>query len=277
MRIRANTRGAATPRPSTWHDAGVVAVLSVSLCGVLALTAHTDPLALAAGVAVAQLVLAGAVFQSPAVPAPRTAALVVAAGGLAATALMTWPDVLSGFNGSHAGDSARLSGGTLMGLAPGAAVVVVGAVVREMFRRGRRTYLTASIAGTVTIGAWSVLLAAWVAAAKTDEGDEIVLVAAAAVALASLMWSLPGPRGLIGPLGVIVGAAAGSAARMASETPLDIPVAVGLAVFAALLAVSGRAIASTLAVDPARRLPVDAVLPLVLVGPIAFWTGQLLV
>jgi hypothetical protein len=263
-------------RPATWHDSGVVAVLSVGLCGVLAITAHTDPIAVAAGVAVAQLVLAGAVFQGPAVPAPRTAALVVAAGGLATTALMTWPDVLSGFDGSHAGNSVRLSGGSLMGLAPGAAVVVVGAVVREMFRRGRRMYLTASLAGTVTIGAWSVLLAAWVAAAKTDEGDQVVLVAAAAAAVASLTWSLPGPRGLIGPLGILVGAAAGIAARMVWGAPLETSVAVGLAAIAAMLAVSGRAIATTLAVDPARRLSVDAVLPLVLVGPIAFWTGQLL-
>jgi hypothetical protein len=256
---------------------GGVAVLSISLCGVLALTAHTDPKAVAAGVALAQLVLAGAVFQGPAVPAPRTACVVVAAGGLAATALVTWPDVLSGFDGSHAGDSAEQSGGTLMGLAPAAAVVVVGAIVREMVRRGRRTALTASVAATVSLGVWAVLLAAWVAASKTDEGDQIVLVATVAVAGAAVAWSIPGPRALIGPLAVLVGSAAAAGVTAVVADPLDMAVAAGLAVAATLLTVCGRAIAATLAADPARRTSVDAVLPLVLAGPIAFWTGQLFV
>jgi hypothetical protein len=256
---------------------GVVAVLSVSLCGILALTSYTDPMAVAAGVAVTQLVLAGAAFQGPAVPAPRTACVVVAVGGLVATALVTWPDLLSGFDGSHAGDAARESGGTLMGLAPAAGVVVVGSIVREMARRGRRTALTASIAATVSLGVWAVLLAAWVAAAKTDDGDQIVLVATVAVAVAALAWSIPGPRGVIGPLAVLAGTAAAAGLTTVVTDPLDLPIAVGLAGAATLLTVCGRAIASTLAADPARRLSVEAVLPLVLVGPIAFWTGQLFV
>jgi hypothetical protein len=256
---------------------GVVAVLSVSLCGILALTAYTDPVAVAAGVAVAQLVLAGAVFQGPAVPAPRTAGVVVAAGGLAATALVTWPDVLSGFDGSHAGDSAQQSGGTLLGLAPAAGVVVVGAIVREMARRGRRTALTASIAATVSLGVWSVLLAAWVAASMTDEGDQIVLVASVAVAATAVLWSVPGPRWAIGPLAVLGGSGAVVGLTVAMADPLETPVAVGLGVVVTLLTVCGRAIAATLAADPARRTAVEAVLPLVLAGPIAFWTGQLFV
>jgi hypothetical protein len=256
---------------------GVVAVLSISLCGVLALTAHTDPLAVAAGVAVAQLVLAGSVFQGPAVPAPRTASLVIAVGGLAATALVAWPDVLSGFDGSRAGDSARLSGGTLMGLAPGTSVVVVGALLREMARRGRRTALTASVATTVTLGVLGVLLASWVAASKTDAGDRVVLLAAIAVAVAAVVWSLPGTRYLVAPLAVIAGTGAPLGVRLALDDPLDVATVAGLGAAAAVLATCGRGLAAALVADPARRLSVDAVLPLVLVGPIAFWAGQILV
>jgi hypothetical protein len=260
----------------TWHDAGVVAaVLSVSLCGVLALTAYTDPLAVAAGVAVAQLVLAGAVFQGPAVPAARTASLVVAAGGLTATSLVAWPDVLSGFDGSQAGDAARLSGGTLMGLAPAAGVVVVGAILREMLRRGRRTGLTASIATTVTLGALTVLLATWVAASRTDEGEQVVLLGAVATAVAVTVWTLPGPRWFIGPLAVVVGSAGTLGASILVDDPLELPIVAGFGAMATLLAGCGRAIAVNLVADPARRVSVDAVLPLVLVGPIAFWTGQI--
>lgn len=254
---------------------GVVAVLSASLCGVLALTAYTDPLAVAAGVAVAQLVLAGAVFQGPAVPAPRTASLVIAAGGLVATALAAWPDVLSGFDGSRAGDASRLSSGTLIGLAPATALVVIGAIVREMARRGRRAGLTASIATTVTLGVLTVLLATWVAASRTDEGDHMVLLAAVAAAGTVVIWSVPGPRWLIGPLAVAVGSAAAIGLTVAIDDPLELPVLVGYAIASALLAGCGRAIAASLVVDPTRRMAVDAVLPLVLVGPIAFWTGQL--
>ena len=259
----------------TWHDAGVVAVLSVSLCGVLALTAYTDPVAVAAGVAVAQLVLAGAVFQGPAVPAPRTASVVIALGGLTAAALAAWPDALTGFEGSQAGDSARMSGGTLMGLAPAAGLVVLGAIVREMLRRGRRSGLTASVATTVSLGVLGVLLASWVGASRTDAGDQIVLLGAAAVAVAVVVWSLPGPRWAIGPLAVVAGAAATFGVGSVLDDALELPVVVGFGAAAALLAGCGRAIAAHLVADPARRLSVDAVLPLVLAGPIAFWTGQI--
>ena len=253
----------------------VVAVLSVGLCAVLALAAFVDPLAAAAAVAVAQLVLASSVFQGPMVPAPRTAWFVVVAGGVAATVFTAWPDLLAGFEGSEAGESARMSGGTLMGVGPAAAIVVLLAMLREMLRRGRRTALTASVATTVTLGACSTLLAAWVAAAKTDEGDQVVLIAAASVAVSVLVWSLPGHRYLVAPLALLAGTGAAAAAQVLVDGPLDLGIAAGLGAVGALLAASGRAIAATVVPDAARRLAVDAVLPLVFVAPVAFWTGQL--
>jgi len=253
----------------------VVAVLSVGLCGVFALAAYVDPVAAAAAVVVAQLVLASSVFQGPSVPAPRTAWFVIAVGGVAATVFTAWPDLLAGFDGSESGESARQSGGTLMGVGPAAAIVVLGAMLREMLRRGRRTALTASVAATVTLGVCGTLLAAWVPAAKTDEGRQIVAIAACAVAATVLVWSLPGPRYLVAPLAVLAGAGAGAGVRLLAEEPLDLAIGAGLGLVGALLAASGRAIAATLVLDPARRLAVDAVLPLVFVGPIAFWTGQL--
>jgi hypothetical protein len=254
---------------------GVVAVLSVGLCGVLALTAFVDPFATAAAVAVAQLVLASSVFQGPVVPAPRTAWLVVAAGGVAATGITAWPDLLAGFDGSEAGESARMGGGTLMGVGPAAALVVLGAMLREMVRRGRRTALTASVAATVTLGVLGTLLAAWVAAAKTDEGDQVVLIAVGAVAVSVLVLSLPGPRYLVAPLAVLAGTGTAAAAQVLVDGPLDLGVAAALGAAGALLAVCGRAIAATLVRDAGRRLAVDAVLPLVFVAPVAFWAAQL--
>ena len=253
----------------------MVAVLSLGLGGVLALTAYADPLAVAAAVAVAQLVWASVVFQGPAVPAPRTAWFVVALGGIAATVVTAWPDLLAGFDGSAAGESARQSSGTLMGVAPGAAVVVLGAMLREMLRRGRRTALTASVAMTVTVGVCSALLAAWAAAAKTDGGDQIVLIAACSVAATVVVWSLPGPRWLVAPLAVLAGTSAAVAVRLLAADSVELAIGIGLGAVGALLAASGRGIAAAVVPDPARRLAADAVLPLVLVGPIAFWTGQL--
>ncbi len=253
----------------------MVAVLSVGLGGVLALTAYVDPLAVAAAVAVAQLVWASVVFQGPVVPAPRTAWVVVALGGIAATVVTAWPDLLAGFEGSAAGESVRQSSGTLMGIAPGAALVVLGAMLREMIRRGRRTGVTASVAMTVTIGVCGALLAAWAAAAKTDQGDQIVLIAACAVVVTVVAWSLPGPRWLVAPIAVLAGTAAAVGVRLLAADPVELSIGVGLGAVGALLAASGRGIAANLVPDPARRLAVDVVLPLVFVGPIAFWTGQL--
>lgn len=263
------------PTPDLARCRVVVALLSLGLGGVLALTAYADPLAVAAAVAVVQLVWASVVFQGPVVPAPRTAWFVVAFGGIAATVITAWPDLLSGFDGSAAGESVRQSSGTLMGVAPGAAIVVLGAMLREMFRRGRRTGLTASVALTVTVGVCGALLAAWVAAAKTDDGDQIVLIAACAVVGTMVVWSLPGPRLLIAPLAVLVGTGAAVAVRLVAADPVELSIGIGLGAVGALLAACGRGIAANLVPDPARRLAVDAVLPLVLVGPIAFWTGQL--
>jgi len=125
------------------------------------------------------------------------------------------------------------------------------------------------------VGVCGALLAAWVAAAKTDDGDQIVLIAACAVVGTVVVWSLPGPRFLIAPLAVLVGTGAAVAVRLVAANPVELSIGVGLGAVAALLAACGRGIAANLVPDPARRLAVDAVLPLILVGPIAFWTGQL--
>lgn len=252
----------------------VVAVLSVGLCGVVALTAQANALTVGGAVVVAQLVLAGAVYQSPDVRAPGSAWLVVASGGLLATTLAEWPDLLAG---SRTSDSAELTGGTLAGVGPAVAFVVVAAMLREMLRRGRRNALTTSLATTVMLGASAVLLAAWVATAKTAEGGPVVLAAAAAAAAAAAVWSLPGPRPVIAPAAVIAGTAAGLGVHALLGDPPDLAGVAVLAAAAAVLTACGRGIAATLSVDPARRMSVEAVLPLTLVGPIAFWVGQLLV
>jgi len=63
--------------------------------------------------------------------------------------------------------------------------------------------------------------------------------------------------------------------RLLAADPVELSIGVGLGAVGALLAASGRGIAANLVPEPSRRLAVDVVLPLVFVGPIAFWTGQL--
>ena len=247
----------------------MVALLSVAFCAVLALTAHTGELAVAAAVVVAQLLLAGSVFAGDAVPGPRLAAVVVAGGGVLACAATLRPDPVST-------EDAAVEA-SLAGLAPAMAAVMVASLLAQMLRRGGRGQLTRSLSATVTLGVLSALLAAWLAAAQASDPAEVVSAAAAAVAVAGVALSLPGPPGVAGALAVLGASGAGAAVCLVlpHEPVWQFGAAVG--VTAGLLTIAGRLLGRAWSAIPAHRVTIEALAPLALVGPVLVIATQLFV
>lgn len=242
-------------------------LLSLALCAVFALTAYTDALAVAAAVALAQALLASSTSAGQTVPAPRLAATVVVTGGFLASALTLWPQMVG------AGDVPA----SLAGLAPAAAVVMLMGLVGQMLRRDGRAGLTSWLGLTVTLGLLAVLLASWVAAARLLDGAALVTVAAVAVATASVVLSVPGPALVVG-VGAVLAATGGAAAlcRVVPDAPVwAFGAAFGLT--AGLLTVVGRRLGAAWSSSPAHRVPVEAVAPLALVGPVLVVASQLFV
>ena len=241
-------------------------LLAVAVCAVLVLAAQTGELAVAAVVVVAQLLLAASVFAGQALPAPRLAAVVVGGGGLLACAATLRPGPISTEPGVDS---------TLAGVGPAVAAVVLASLFAQMVRRDGRDRLTQALSLTVTLGVLAVLLAAWVAAARGRDGTDLIAVAAAAVGVASIALSLPGPPTLSGLIAAV--AAAGAATAICIVLP-DAPVwqfgaAVGLT--AGLLTVAGRLLGRAWSAIPAHRLTVEALAPLSLVGPVLVVAGNL--
>ena len=253
----------------------MVALLSVAFCAVLALTAHTGGLAVAAAMVVAQLLLAGSVFAGQCVPGPRLAAVVVAGGGLLACAATLRPDAVST-------EDVAVQG-TLAGLAPAAAAVIVASLLAQMLRRDGRGQLTRSLSATVTLGVLSVLLASWVAAAQglmRAQGlasAEVVIVAAAAVAVASVALSLPGRPALAGVLAALGATAAATAVCLVLPGAPVWQFGVALGLTAGLLTIAGRLLGRAWSAVPAHRVPIEALAPLALVGPVVVIANQLFV
>jgi len=247
----------------------VVALLSVAFCAVLALTAHTGELAVAAAVVVAQLLLAGSGFAGQLVPGPRVAAVVVGGGGALACAATLRPDAVS------TGEAAVE--GSLAGLAPAAAAVVVASLLAQLLRRDGRGQLTRSLSATVTLGMLSVLLAAWLAAAQGLDVAQVISVAVAAVAAASVVLSLPIPPTVSGVLAAV--AATGAATAVCLVLP-DAPVwqfGVALGLTAGLLTIVGRLLGRAWSAIPSHRVALEALAPLALVGPVLVIATQLFV
>jgi hypothetical protein len=192
---------------------------------------------------------------------------VVAGGGILACAATLWPGPIS------TEESAVES--TLAGLSPAVAAVMMASLLVQMLRRDGRARLTHSLAITVTLGVLSVLLAAWVAAAKGADGAALIAVAAAAVGVASLALSLPGPATLCGVVAALAATGAGIAVCVVlPDTPVwQFGAALGLT--AGLLTVAGRLLGRAWSAIPAHRLPVEALAPLALVGPVVVIAGQL--
>lgn len=92
------------------------------------------------------------------------------------------------------------------------ALAVIAAVIHQMTRRDGRPRLVESLSGIVTGAVVVVSAAGW---AVTDANGELVVLAAATIAAAALVTSLPLRAGLTGILAAVLGSLIGAGAGYA--------------------------------------------------------------
>ena len=175
--------------------AHLTALVTAAVAGVLALAVRTDPLVVTGVVVGAQLLLATGLAGASGA-GRRGTWLVVAGAGVAGVVLVEQAP----------------SPVDVGWLAPAAAGAVLASLVREMLRRDGRAGLVTSLATTATGGLLAVLLASWPVTESMLDGPLLACSGAAGVAVAAVAWAVPGPRGLLGPVGVLLAAVAGAVA-----------------------------------------------------------------
>jgi len=175
------------------------AAVGAALAVLLAVAALAGPWTAAAALLLVVAVLAAGWSDLLALPSPRSSAAVVAAAGVAALLAVLLRDE----------DPFLAALPAVIGLA------VLGAFVHQLLRRDLRPRVVDGLSGTVT----GILLggsgAAWLGALATADGRALVIIAAVAVAAASLAGLLPA-RLRLGPVAATAaGALAGAAAAAA--------------------------------------------------------------
>lgn len=255
---------------------------SVALLIVLILAGLTqEPLL----VALAVLVLQALVASAPNPPDERGRAVrgpgrwPALAAGLVATVLTTWPGLLVGSGTMRAGRDSAISNGTVGGILLAAALGVLLSLVAEMFRRDGRPHLVVSIAHSVTLVMFAALAACWIAAAKSTAGAEVVVVAAAGMSAALLVWSLPFSRMMCAAMAVLAGAAGGAWASLlfggSTSALFGVLIGVMTAIFAVLGQVFGQAWSRGRA-HAAQGWGFPGALAVTLPAPVVHVCGQLL-
>ena len=233
-------------------------LLAAVVAGALALASAADPFAVAAVVVGAQLLLAtGVAATTP--PGRRGTWLVVAGAGVVASLLV-----------------ARRSGVIDLGvLAPAAAGAVLAALLREMLRRGSRAGLARSVSTTLTGALLGVFLAGWAVTHTLLEGPAVVSLGAGGVAVAALVWAVPGPRGVIGPLGPLVAAAAGWAAAGQLDPVYGSGAGAVIAATGGVCAAIGLTVGSWWQPRSREHVALAATVPLALAAPLVHVVGRL--
>ncbi|MGH3424564.1 MAG: hypothetical protein ACRDO8_07540, partial [Nocardioidaceae bacterium] len=171
-RIRADADPSATNYPGV--------LLTVAFAGLFVLATYTHGYALAAAVVVGQLIVA---TTPPPVgtcgrPLVSSRLVPVGLGGVVATALTVFPELLAGAGGTAAGDVAMIDTGTITGVTIGVAVVVLAALLAQMVRADGRTELVASLTDTVALGVFATFLSGWVAAVDAFDGRAVITLSA---------------------------------------------------------------------------------------------------
>lgn len=223
-------------------------LLSTALLGLLVLASLTEvPLLVGAAV----LVVQGLIAAAPSPPdergraqgGPRFGPAMVA--GVVAVVLTTWPGLLVGPEGVRAGREGMVSNGVVAGLLLAVAAAVLLALFAQMLRRDGRPRLVATTGHAVTLGVFAALAASWVAAARAASGAEVVIVGAAGIAAALLVWALPLDRVLAASLALLAGGGGAVLATLLVDgvTTALFGVVIGMtaAIFAVLGQVLGRA------------------------------------
>lgn len=255
---------------------GVASVLTLVISGLLALTAYTSVYAVGAAVVLGQLLMSalpaptdrrgGAVAARPMLP--------VIAGSLVATGLMLRPEVLVGADGTDAVTEGNATAGFQLGLGPGVAVAVLVALFMQMTRRDGRELLVASVSYATASAVLAICLSMWVTVPSLADGDAIVAAGAAGAAGATVLWLVPGPRGLLGVVALVAGGVAGGAVGYFVDDGMSTDFGAALGATAGLMVVVGRLAATGWAPASGRRLGFEGVLPLALAGPLVYLVGQ---
>jgi hypothetical protein len=238
----------------------VTAPAAVAIAAALVLGGGIDPLVLLPAVLLTQVLLAVAWFPALQATSPIGGrVVVVAAAGAADVAVL-------------AADETR----PMEHVTPVLAVAMLAALAHQLVRRDGRGGLTTSLTATGAATVFACLGSAWLALDVSREGTGLLVlgaVAAAAPAVVDLAGSRLGRPAWAGA--VWAAAVTGVAAAVVAETTdISLPVA--------LAAAAGAVVAARLAVLLAHRAPVPhpllpAALPPVLVAPVVYLLGRLLV
>ena len=236
------------------------APVAVAIAAALVLGGLIDPLVLLPAVLLTQVLLAVAWFPALQATSPIGGRVVVlAAAGAADVAVL-------------AADETR----PMEHVTPVLAVAMLAALAHQLVRRDGRGGLTTSLTATGSATVFACLGSAWLALDVSREGTGLLVLGAVAAAAPAVV-DLAGSRLGRPAWGGVVWAAAvtGAAAAVVAETTdLSLPVA--------LAAGAGAVVAARLAVLLAHRAPVPhpllpAALPPVLVAPVVYLLGRLLV
>jgi hypothetical protein len=238
----------------------VTAAVAAGLAAALVLGGVIDPLVLLPAVLLTQVLLAVAWFPALRATSPLGGRIVVLGAAAAADVAVL------------AADETR----PMEHVTPVLAVAMLAALAHQLARRDGRGELTTSLTATGAATVFACLGSAWLALDVSREGTGLLVVgavAAAAPAVVELGRSRLGRSRWAGAVwaAAVTGVAA---AAVAETTDISLPVA--------LAAGAGAVVAARLAMLLAERAPVPhpllpAALPPVLVAPVVYLLGRLLV
>lgn len=249
----------------------MAALLASALAGVLVAASLAGSYALAAGVALVQVILLVGLAVTSGVPAARASGAVALVGGVVAALLVLG-------NSDGALDPEWLTPAVA---AAGAGFVAMAVV--QLARRDGRQELTASLTLGVTALLLAVFSATWLGLGTDDRGEALLLLALAGTATGAAIAIFPGPL-LLWAVGGAIGAASVGLIMQTyvvdiAATDLSLTQAALVAGLAGLAAVAGVGIARLLrddrtqadAVPPvAVSAALTAALPVVLAAPVAY-------
>lgn len=256
------------------------ALLTIALSIVMGLAAQTGVLVpVVATVFVAQVMIATAPAPADdhgrALPMPHLVPTLV--GSVVAAAIAYHPLLLLG-----AATRASLDGlqvGVFAGVVIGGAAGLIAAIVAQIARRDGRRSLVRSLSAASSLTLFAALASGWIGAARASTGPDIVVVSCIAMVAGLLVWMAPGPRLLVVPLAVLVGAGAAVGASYIPDIAVPIPFAATAGLGVAGVATLGLAVGTAWThgrhhLATAWGLP--AALSFALTGPVVFVAGDFL-
>ncbi len=286
-------RGPATPGgpPAVWHDAPVAGLLPAAVAAVLALAAWAGLPALLPGVLAVQVTLALAGRAWSGGTLGRGGVLLVVAAGAAGDAAWAVAAVSPSLAAGRSPATALVDRATALPPLLGAlGLVVLAGFTQQLLRRDGRAGAGAALTGGTTLAALAVFTAAWLPLRAARGGELVAVTVLGAVAvtvlLSALVASPPlarrlGPRasGVGAALGLLGGVLVGVLSAGATVAAWQGAVLGGVAALGALvgLAVAATGAAAGPATSAADARPaLHVVLPVVLVGPLAWALGRAL-